>query len=255
MRHNENGNPSTATNLSSLKIKKFTYPGWKGDYFYIQHHMTRAVDSHFSSLSDLHHNMFILPFRDRLLGMINQQRLFNGDRRHEQIVQLDSLCQFLSYPGWKYDVEHAERVHIRFPSLFNDEIVFLVKKQRLFEEDAFGSVCDGDETIRFSIDRHNRMIGSVKATKDSSVKETAKEIMFKVTRASREKTLENPPNESESALQNSSCIVCLQSKREYAFVPCGHLCICRDCSVCIANLDSRCPLCRCNATHVMKIFS
>ena len=82
-------------------------------------------------------------------------------------------------------------MHIHFPSLFNDEIVFLVKKQWLFKEDAFGSVWNGDKTIRFSIDHHNGMIGSVKAMKDSSVKETAKEIMFKATCTSCEKTLEN----------------------------------------------------------------
>ena len=63
----------------------------EGDYFYIQHHMTRAVDSHFSSPSDIHHNMIILPFQDRLLGMINQQQQFNGDQRHKQVIQQDSV--------------------------------------------------------------------------------------------------------------------------------------------------------------------
>ena len=57
-----------------------------------------------------------------------------------------------------------------------------------------------------------------------------------------------------SSPKDVSCIICLQSQRDYAFVPCGHLCICKDCAISVANLDDRCPICRSNATHVMRIF-
>lgn len=57
-----------------------------------------------------------------------------------------------------------------------------------------------------------------------------------------------------ASCSKESCVICLQSKREYAFVPCGHFCICGDCSVGVANIDGRCPICRREATHLMKIF-
>ena len=60
--------------------------------------------------------------RDRLLGMINKQRLASGDRSHSHIVLLDNMRSSLSYPGWLADVEHAERLHVRFPSLFQDQV-------------------------------------------------------------------------------------------------------------------------------------
>ena len=217
---NNNMDCSTTTPVSSLKIKNFTYPGWKEDYCYIQEHMVSSFNIQSNHTAPTHHpRISNQNFRDRLLGMINRQRLFNGDRSHDQIVELDKLRKTLSYHGWQTDVEHAERMHVRFPSLFDSAIAFLANKQRLL-----GATDDG--VVSFSINATKRNIPS-KTDKNSNL----------------------------YPAEDSSCIICLQSKREYAFVPCGHLCICNDCSICVANLDSRCPICRCDATHVMKIFN
>jgi len=48
------------------------------------------------------------------------------------------------------------------------------------------------------------------------------------------------------------CVVCHSSPRHIAFAPCGHLCICRDCS----NNPSihTCPICRNSFTRMLEIF-
>ena len=48
------------------------------------------------------------------------------------------------------------------------------------------------------------------------------------------------------------CVVCQSSPRHIAFAPCGHLCICRDCS----NNPSinTCPICRNSFTRMLEIF-
>ena len=48
------------------------------------------------------------------------------------------------------------------------------------------------------------------------------------------------------------CVVCQSSPRHIAFVPCGHLCICRDCS----NNPSihTCPICRNSFICMLEIF-
>lgn len=48
------------------------------------------------------------------------------------------------------------------------------------------------------------------------------------------------------------CVVCYSSPRHIAFAPCGHLCICRDCS----NNPSihTCPICRNSFTRMLEIF-
>lgn len=55
------------------------------------------------------------------------------------------------------------------------------------------------------------------------------------------------PPETE---EDNECVVCLESKKEYAVVPCGHLCLCEGC---IPNLKE-CPICRGEMITAMKIY-
>jgi len=57
-------------------------------------------------------------------------------------------------------------------------------------------------------------------------------------------------------LQNSvrglaeACVVCLDRDGHFAFVPCGHRCVCEQCH----GRLSRCPLCRAPSTGALRIF-
>nr|CAD7197834.1 unnamed protein product [Timema douglasi] len=42
------------------------------------------------------------------------------------------------------------------------------------------------------------------------------------------------------------CVVCRQNPREMIMLPCGHVCLCEDCSEGIVNL---CPVCRTKITN------
>lgn len=61
-----------------------------------------------------------------------------------------------------------------------------------------------------------------------------------------------------SAAQESVCVVCLESPRSHAFVPCGHRCVCRRCMRAMrARLSSstfHCPICRRLATDIIRIY-
>ena len=52
---------------------------------------------------------------------------------------------------------------------------------------------------------------------------------------------------------NSSqqCIICFVHPKEYAILPCGHLCSCRDCAKQLQN----CPVCRTRKNGMVKIFN
>lgn len=41
--------------------------------------------------------------------------------------------------------------------------------------------------------------------------------------------------------ENQLCVVCRTNPREIVLIPCGHFCLCEDCST---DIDSNCPLCR-----------
>lgn len=48
----------------------------------------------------------------------------------------------------------------------------------------------------------------------------------------------------------TNCVICLERKREIAFLPCGHRCCCPTCSDSI----QQCPMCRTLFTSKVKIF-
>ena len=47
------------------------------------------------------------------------------------------------------------------------------------------------------------------------------------------------------------CNVCLSNKKNYACVPCGHLCLCGECS---NKITDKCPICNNEITSIIKIF-
>lgn len=50
--------------------------------------------------------------------------------------------------------------------------------------------------------------------------------------------------------EESNCKVCLDNKSTYAFIPCGHLCICENC----INDINQCILCQTKSINKLKIF-
>lgn len=50
------------------------------------------------------------------------------------------------------------------------------------------------------------------------------------------------------------CVVCFENEVEYAFQPCGHKCVCKDCALQTLQRFRRCPCCRSNSSNVIRIF-
>lgn len=48
------------------------------------------------------------------------------------------------------------------------------------------------------------------------------------------------------------CVICLENRREVAFIPCGHRCICISCSK--SYIGAICPLCRFPYKDILKIY-
>lgn len=47
------------------------------------------------------------------------------------------------------------------------------------------------------------------------------------------------------------CVTCLENRREIAFVPCGHVCVCADCCT---RIQGRCPVCRAGISNMQPLF-
>ncbi|GFH43916.1 hypothetical protein CTEN210_00390 [Chaetoceros tenuissimus] len=50
------------------------------------------------------------------------------------------------------------------------------------------------------------------------------------------------------------CVVCQDENAVMAIVPCGHMCLCAECSSSIMTNDKKCPLCRIAIREIMKIY-
>jgi hypothetical protein len=55
--------------------------------------------------------------------------------------------------------------------------------------------------------------------------------------------------------EQSLCVVCMDEPKTHAFVPCGHVCVCQGCGDQLLAIQPLvCPMCRENATMVMKLY-
>jgi len=80
-------------------------------------------------------------------------------------------------------------------------------------------------------------------------KETSKDSESK----EEETTPEDGSDEERKTLvdDEKSCIICLEKERCVALIPCGHLCLCRDCS----GTQKKCPICRTVITDFLRTYS
>ena len=68
---------------------------------------------------------------------------------------------------------------------------------------------------------------------------------------------ELPSPINDNTENNSRCVICMSNISTYAFVPCGHKCICKNCYK-RPNLENeirhKCPTCRKNFSMIIQIF-
>jgi len=60
---------------------------------------------------------------------------------------------------------------------------------------------------------------------------------------------------SRSVGIDNECVVCMDAEKSHAFVPCGHMCVCKGCAGEIMGADKECPYCCSVATAVMRVFT
>lgn len=53
-----------------------------------------------------------------------------------------------------------------------------------------------------------------------------------------------------AASDDSDCRVCMEAKKNHAFVPCGHIVCCEKC----ASALKTCPACRAAVTGILKVY-
>ena len=61
---------------------------------------------------------------------------------------------------------------------------------------------------------------------------------------------------SPAASPEDACVVCMTNRKNFAYVPCGHLCVCSSCAEMETSCSGgRCPICRAQAEKLLRIYS
>ncbi len=106
--------------LDSLK-PRLSYPGWYSDFMEAE--------------TSLHKILPSFKFDDYMFKLQEKQRMFEGDRSHERLLELDS--QRFSYPGWQEDIKYAEKIHSSTRDRWDGVFLALIQKmkynQQIFE--------------------------------------------------------------------------------------------------------------------------
>lgn len=50
------------------------------------------------------------------------------------------------------------------------------------------------------------------------------------------------------------CVVCFERENDYAFIPCGHKCMCKTCAILTQQKHPNCPYCRVKITSIQRIY-
>lgn len=50
------------------------------------------------------------------------------------------------------------------------------------------------------------------------------------------------------------CVVCFERENDYAFTPCRHKCVCKQCAQLVINKHKKCPICRRETTNAVCIY-
>jgi hypothetical protein len=63
-----------------------------------------------------------------------------------------------------------------------------------------------------------------------------------------------PPAPQPDA-EETLCVVCFDAPKQYAMLPCLHMCACEACAQQLMQLRHRCPVCRGRIERVGRVFT
>lgn len=177
----------------------------------------------------------------RIGEMKRKQLLFEGDRSHPQIVELDSMV--FTFKGWQQCVKSAEQFYI--DGYFEGEEFDMLSgclsllKQYQAEHDL------KKRTPTAGIGKRQNVSSQVKATPTPPPSAMNAEI----------KSSQSEKDELEDD-DDETCVICMESRRSHAFMPCGHLIICANCAWdprLLSKAELRCPFCRAAFSKIIKM--
>ena len=111
--------------------------------------------------------------------------------------------------------------------------------QETIGEDELVTASD-DELIYLQNDLE-KLSARVRRAKETRLRQRAEELERK------------RKGDAATAMEASSCCVCVEAPRTVLLLPCRHLCVCESCAA-RPQLNNKCPVCRSQISDTIKVF-
>jgi len=148
------------------------------------------------------------------LEKCNMRQMLNDDNFHDHPALIALNELQLSYPGWQTDVDDAKK------QLWNGFLSW---------ELLWDNRIKGMKNKQSIFDSAKKEAAEVDSISDSELSSTKQAHL-------------------------GSCVICFEASRTQIFVPCGHACVCKSCSLMVMRRNKRCPICNKSATLAMEVF-
>lgn len=239
--------------LVALDALSLTYPGWEADAKEVERR--HIVD--FWCSTGLNENC------KAMLSRLKRKQLEFAtgveDRSSMHPILRTIVETKWTYPNWQKDIEEARKnFHVL---LFEQDLEKCQLRQMLHEgdfrhhpalimltqldisyPDCIFDIRDTNMYLTqhgyhgYSKKHFNQMIQGMKN----------KQIVYNGLERPKQKKAPR----SDSRL--GTCVICLEASRTHVFVPCGHICVCEQCSHKVKG--NTCPMCKQAATMTMEVF-
>jgi len=68
------------------------------------------------------------------------------------------------------------------------------------------------------------------------------------------KAEEDKKKANNPSMHLGNCAICFEAPQTHAFVPCGHVCACKECSSRVMAKNKKCPMCNKVSKMTMELF-
>lgn len=210
--------------LKKLDSSSFTYKNWKKD--------AKAIRNKLLYGQIAYHNDWSVEEGAELLmrAMENKERIYNGKDHLMQSI----ASGLFTYNGFEDDKDSIVKRYKKGIDV-DDEFQSMIKKQKhhvgLYNSHPILSVVNN--ALRDNHELNENIVYTQRCRRSDNENDGNGDIQY--------------------------CVVCMENQKEYAFVPCGHVCLCDTCvkspEFSSRLEDKRCPICRKQSEMLMKVYT
>lgn len=190
--------------------------------------------------------------------------IFNSNNTINDIFE--SIIQYLSFSKQnkctleKYLLKYLEKynnyqnIKILFNSISKEELIdtFFILIAYLKNETKVYDIIKNIKYIEYFSEIINNYETEVYYKHIQNLRKTLGILEYKIKK--KRIKLNEISNQEYINNQNNNCPICLNGPKTHIIIPCGHICLCENCSFKIMDINKSCPICNTIVDGIYKVY-